>query len=325
MFLECLNTLNSNVILCGDFNIDMGGGTSNVDAFNDLINSYGFTLCIKNPTRYCQTKASTLDNILINFSKERFTSHVLHIKISDHLPQYIGLDIKQNSSTISRVYIRKINEEGLLALKHELSSLNWVSVYSSDNVDSIYNKFLNEFISCYNQCFPKLLAKSKKIEHKHWITKGIKISSLKKQELYYQTLFEPLNIQLNEYYKQYATTLKAVVKKAKALDLAEKYSKCKNNSKETWKFINSLLNKTPSNGIVRLNSNTDAVEIVNEIGRHFKSVSDKYVQKHSSLNKTSHINYLINPAVSSFFMSPTNEQEIKNITKNLKIQKSIGV
>ena len=62
------------------------------------------------------------------------------------------------------------------------------------NVNDAYSKFLEIFLSLYNECFPKIKVKLKpQRQFNPWITKGIRKSSKKRQKKLYVLFFEKKN------------------------------------------------------------------------------------------------------------------------------------
>ncbi len=82
--LENLPT--KNIILTGDFNIDLHGDISNLGKlFLDLMSQYGFHNLITISTRVSNQYQSLLDQMWINF-KSDFRPFVFQCAISDHFP-----------------------------------------------------------------------------------------------------------------------------------------------------------------------------------------------------------------------------------------------
>ena len=91
----------------------------------------------------------------------------------------------------------------------------WDEIFTEENVDVMFNSFLNTYLRIFYHSFP-----FKKSHHTHankaWITTGIKISSQHKRDLYllYRDTKDP---KLRNYYKQYCRILTEVIKTAKKL------------------------------------------------------------------------------------------------------------
>jgi hypothetical protein len=57
----------------------------------------------------------------------------------------------------------------------------WDDVFTNDNVNNIFNAFLNTYLKIFYQCFIK--KNTPKLKHNPWITHGIRISCKRKREL----------------------------------------------------------------------------------------------------------------------------------------------
>lgn len=91
----------SQVILCGDFNVDLLQDNDSTKSLLHCFSSFALFPVIFYLKRISSHKTSLLDNIFINFPFPLFSrSGVLAVDISDHLPIYLKLSIdldKKNS------------------------------------------------------------------------------------------------------------------------------------------------------------------------------------------------------------------------------------
>ena len=106
----------SNVILCGDFNINLFNPLSLniVNSFIDLMFSYNFISLINSPTKFNSnnilSRFSLIDHIWTNFCLNQVKSGVICDAISDHFQIFMSFSVKifiENSFTSFRIY----NEE----------------------------------------------------------------------------------------------------------------------------------------------------------------------------------------------------------------------
>ena len=76
-------TFSSNVIIMGDFNIDLLNQSNIPDRWKYIYNSYGLTQIIKQPTRVTETNASLLDHIYVTCLDSVKASQVIKMTFSD--------------------------------------------------------------------------------------------------------------------------------------------------------------------------------------------------------------------------------------------------
>jgi hypothetical protein len=94
--------------------------------------------------------------------------------------------ITTNGLTLSTepIYIRNINQHTIAEFQYLLSWENWENIFGNNNINSMFNNFLNTYLRCFNASFLK-----KEIKYNHiynnWITKGIKISCKKRENFSY--------------------------------------------------------------------------------------------------------------------------------------------
>jgi len=116
---------------------------------------------------------------------ENFNIEPYYNGLSDHDAQMLTLYIPSHNSGLARTG-RKYDDSSISEFKMKLSCENWENVFdptSDNNVNAIFNNFLNTYLTIFYSCFPlhKFLVRSK---IKGWFTKGILISCRYKKDLY---------------------------------------------------------------------------------------------------------------------------------------------
>jgi hypothetical protein len=118
---------------------------------------------------------TAIDNIFINiFKNDSFSAYPLINGLSDHDAQVVNLSTFHIPDDNNALYVyRKINRQLLNKFQLNLSYELWEDVFSNDDINITFNKFLNTFLIHFYASFPK---KRMKPTHnpKAWITTGIK-------------------------------------------------------------------------------------------------------------------------------------------------------
>ena len=137
----------------GDFNIDLLSTTqTHGQRLKILLYTYALHPHIDKPTGITNTSSTLIDNIFsTNFSNET-TNGILYYDISDHLPIFM------------------IN---IASLNSDLAQAEWQDVFSENNVNHAYDKFLHKLLVYYDKNIPLVKTKTKKRVKNPWITKGI--------------------------------------------------------------------------------------------------------------------------------------------------------
>ena len=127
----------------------------------------------------------------------------------------VNLNNKGNNYKI--ITIRKVDFNSINEFKDKLSSELWQNNFEYDNndVDNIFNSFLNSCLQIFYSWFPKKTI-NKTTSTKRWKTKVIINSCKRKKDLYLSTRNNN-DIQLKEYYMRYSKILSKVIKTAKML------------------------------------------------------------------------------------------------------------
>ena len=208
-------------IICGDVNVNYliykyNNGRSQLDAVLQPYNSAG---TFKFPTGFGLNSYTAIDNVFTDTSTtEKYDLYPLINGLSDHNPQLLILNKGQKKEKESHTYIgRKINKyiiaDFQLKLSHETGEL----VFDENDVNKIFNSFLNIFLRMYYSSFPLIQAKNKMNQYS-WITPGI--TSCKHTRELYKELENNNNnnATLASYYRDYSKKLYMVIRKAEIIE-----------------------------------------------------------------------------------------------------------
>ena len=105
-----INKENKMAIICGDINIDgLKTSDNHTQNFFNMTNTHNFIPTITLPTRFSQNNASVIDHILVKHTPNTIQNKTLtgniFSDISDHLPNFIMIQNKQQLSTHKKVRI----------------------------------------------------------------------------------------------------------------------------------------------------------------------------------------------------------------------------
>ena len=97
--------------------------------------------------------------------------------LSDHDAQILTLnDIQIQKPPAHHLTRRIINDSTILGFQLNLSYESWESVFNGDDVDTIFNNFLNTYLRTFYHTFP-LTRRQHTYYNKPWLIPGIIISS----------------------------------------------------------------------------------------------------------------------------------------------------
>ena len=96
-----------------------------------------------------------------------------------------NVNVDVNIKTEQCILKHNICDKSIKKFKQKLRDVTWDDIKIFDSVNHSYDRFLQIFLSPYNECFPKIKIKFKPRKHfLPWITLGIRKSSKRIQTLY---------------------------------------------------------------------------------------------------------------------------------------------
>ena len=144
---------------------------------------------------------------------------------------------------LNSTLLKEIDRFSIVDFNAKLSYESWEDIFTDNNVNTIFNNFLNMYLRIF---YSKFLLR--KVHHKScnkaWLTPGIKTSCANKTKFFLiqRNSNDP---NLTNYYKKYCRILKNVIK------LAKKYynsilTSSKNKTITTWNIIKNTSNIKPN-------------------------------------------------------------------------------
>jgi len=198
------------------FNIDYMKENSKKNSLDSILNSFNLFSTVTFPTRIFKDTSTQIDNIYVNVYKFDFSVYPVINGLSDHDAQIIAFTDTSTCNPKQSISLTwKIDDNTIRNFVHQLSYENWENVFMEEDVNIIYNNFVNTYVRIFNTNFPPVKIKNSQ-NSKPWLTKGIKISCVNKRRLYlnYRKSNNPL---LKKRYKRYCQTLSKVITAAKRL------------------------------------------------------------------------------------------------------------
>jgi hypothetical protein len=165
------------------------------------------------PTRISHNSATLIDNIFVD-NRRHYNIKPCINALSAHDAQLITLhNLSLPLRNTQPTYIKNINKNTTAEFQLQLSREQWDNIFGNNNVNDMFNNFLNTYLRCYDSTFLEKEIKTHNT-HNQWITKGVKISCKKKKELFLLCSYNN-DKNLKAYYKRYCTVLTKVILTAK--------------------------------------------------------------------------------------------------------------
>ena len=272
--LDKLSYENKNVILLGDFNIDLLHYESHIQTreFLDKIYFGSLSPHITIPTRITPRSRTLIDNIFTNTMDEPSISGNLMCSISDHLAQFL-IHPEQNAKkclnekTKYKRNYKKVNKE---KFEQDLQHITWVEALkvNDTNVDTSLGNFLQIINSVLEKHILTSIRNKNKIHNKF-----CKAKDQDRKDLLYQQ------------FKNYRNILSNFTKKSKENYYKEYFLENKNNLIKVWQGIKDIILIKKHNRVqptfLKINDRltTNNKKIAEEFNIFFGTIAQKIDQK----------------------------------------------
>mgnify|MGYP000542503182 CR=1 FL=1 len=315
---------NVNVVLSGDFNINMLNAVDLVDRYINMLQSLLFVSAITKPTRFSPISNSTpslLDHAWLKFPL-RYISGIFITSITDHCPTFIKLTdiVPSKNSNFHTIQFRSHSPAQMERFKQKLLAVDWRSD-ENETIDERMLNFSSRLNELYVSCFP---LNSKRFSEKRlnnpWLTPGI-LRSIKRKSYYFKMY--RLGYIEHEFLRQYSNKLTSVIRNSKKMYFNKAFNDSRHSMRNTWKIIGQLMNRKSNRGsiksvIVDYHEYTDDSQIARSFNEYFSHVAIDLDEQITNYH-ISPIEYLSSDIPKSFFMRPVVPSECISIISNLKL------
>ena len=142
-----IKTENKNIILMGDFNVNLINYNKNRGAYEFLEQLYNHKLTpqITLSTRITEKTATLIDNIFVNGQAQKYNSGNIATSISDHLPQFNITEFGKGDNPVNKTpktTYRDYKSIDLDSFKIDLQGNDWNFVTHNNDVNLGFEVFL---------------------------------------------------------------------------------------------------------------------------------------------------------------------------------------
>jgi len=163
--LQTIYSPKLHLIICGDVNINYLNESENKNKLDNLLLSYNLTTTINFPTRVQNDSATAIDNIFIDVSQfENYTVTPIINGMSDHDAQLLMISTDYSHVPLHKLKTtRKINKHTISDFLNKLSCESWNTIFNSEDVNDMFNSFLNTYLRIFYSSFPlkKVIGRNK--------------------------------------------------------------------------------------------------------------------------------------------------------------------
>ena len=322
-----LSNLNNHVYLLGDYNVDLLKFNKHQPT-SDFINtmfSFSFLPLINRPTRITDNSATIIDNIFTNcHSTHDYCSGIIPTDVSDHFSIFHIIYNNSTPETSKPEYNlqRTINDNTITNCISVLRKTEWDNVLNSNDPETAYDIFQGKLSKVINDTMPMQRHKiNNKKSLKPWITKGLLVSIANKNAMY-KRLKITGDRSLEVQYKTIKNKLSNLLRSCEKTYYKNKLEQNKNNLSKLWKTLNTVINrKKISNKNVTFKHNNKEIvnnlDIANHFNKYYLNITKEISSKIPKCSEDP-CKYMTDKLKSSFFFTPTDEDEILEIILKLK-------
>ncbi len=208
--------------------------------------------------------------------------------ISDHLPIMLFHGINNTHKTKPITFFsRSLTDLKMSKIKGDLHKINWNTLINQNNIDDslkCFTQILTDIINKHALLKLRTIPRQKVIK-KPWITKGILKSSTKLDQLYKKLNLEKTE-EANNKYLQYKDIFNKLKRSSKYYHYTSLLNKYKNDSRKTWKTLNSIIghtnDKTSISDFFQIDNERTKLMIPKKLRMDFATISvqwEKILQK----------------------------------------------
>lgn len=310
-----------NVVIAGDFNIDLDVIDKNSTNFLDVMKSGGLRPTIFEPTRVTADSETRIDNLFTNYNMLKCNSTVFINELSDHRGTMLGMKCNPKLNESMGRWTRKYDDHHLQIFRVSLENAILANHSSANDA----NKMLSLVQTLHELYFPLNYKK---------VNVSRNIVNKKDRANYYKTLNEltslainlkkEVNIDKQEYsdirkkIKFHKQDFKNKLISQKAKHIQNRIDTSENKAKTSWKFVNEHREQKSRNSdinSIKINDLVieDPLQIANSLNSFFVSVTSN----NSTLWKKEDLSYL-KEYEEGFYFNPVSSDRIGKAIDRLK-------
>ena len=328
----------SELYILGDLNIDLGNTETFLSkSLLGILNLFGLSQVIVEPTRVTPTSSSILDHIVVSMTDKVRSSGVICVGFSDHLVTYCSRGLTNLSSIANVRKVRCFRNYTPFKLKEALKALDWSVLLLSTDVNFCLDKFVDMFKVALDTVAPirhvRMKSKSNSWMNPH-ILAGIKL----RDSLLSRFRKNRGDKSLYSEYCKVRNSVQRDIKSAKESFFCKTIEKSRGDSGKLWRHLKSLgyKNSSSSSPIVLENNGTkvfDKAAVACLFNRFYTTVASNLLSKlpsptglfHTSSQVFRQFYCRIVSPTSPFVLSPVSQHFIRKQLRGLNPNKAVGL
>ena len=315
----------SNIIVTGDFNINMLDTTS-ARKLHSLCQQFSLSSCISEPTHFTENSASLIDNILTSNENLIFLSGVgdpfLNQNVRYHCPIFGLINLKLNKNKTFKRHVWIFDKGDYQQLRNKALNINWNNLIHK-NIDIYVKNITDSILSISKECIP-FREVTIRADEPPWLTTHIKKIIRKRKRAYKKAkrTGNPSNWSAFKELRNRTVSLIREAKKAHLAKLVDNLSSQEKSSKGWWNCLKSFINPNNSSRIPPLQNGSD---VISDEFCKADLLNNFFVEQtrldESSAPRLPDISYSYPHGLDLITVLP---EEVENVLKSLPLGKACG-
>jgi len=318
----------SDVVMVGDFNIDLSTSSVNTNRIIELAQDYDMLQTVTIPTRVSDYSSTIVDHVYISIqSNQPVTTDVIRTTLSDHyatLTSFTTADSKKEKISVTK---RWLTSESYTAIATILGGEDWTPMVNLD-CEAATDFLETKIIEALDLVAPIQTKQIKEKLENQWTTPGIKIS-LKHSQALYKTYRRTRSIDDKANYKIYNSILSRVIVAAKDKFYTDVITDAGNDSRQLWGILNRVVDRKqckhriPDRFIVNGENVRTKKKIATAFNAYFASIGKDMADSIPDIEGfEDHVQY---PQQRAIQLKPLKMEEVQEIMKNQQPKMSSGI
>ena len=274
--LERVYTESKEIILLGDFNLNMLDSNNIVRNWLQFTESVNLTQLVDSPTRVTATSATVIDHAYTNKPENIVEVLVPCYAISDHYPVCLTRKLSNKDSSEPKhktITYRSMSHFETSAFLTDLEAQPWSTLDIFDNPNDALDFFMQIFETVLDQHAPQRSKRVKRNLQPNWFNE--EIAEAGKHRDYFHKRKDMANHRL------WRNKTKSLISNSKIQIYSHSIKENKRNPKKLWKHLHDLTNKsklqsTPSVDNQEGEPILDPEKMANSFNDFFTSIFQQY-------------------------------------------------
>lgn len=308
------------LIFVGDININILGQSANeknTSSYLNLLAAHGLISCVDKPTHM----KSCIDHIFVSAACHS-ESIVCPTDLTNHSLTMAGVTVAAPKMARVKRSRLKIDYEGL---KAEVAKINWPVITSGSVLEDVVSNFSSALTDAVSMHSHVVRISHSKFNLKPWMTPGLIRCSKHRDKLHSEARKNPNNNLKKIAYTRYRNFYVKLLRKLKTEYECNLIDKNKNVPRKLWKTLNTISHRAVKKSNISLQDIS-----LDACNKHFATVGEKLANE--ILARSNETQQSLAEKVStkgslghSFFIAPTDREEVLQLIKNLSSNSSPGL